>query len=149
MRRYIRMLSFLAALPAGLAGQAIVEHAVISGGTAAGAASARNAAKSIGGALRKLDGVAGEAAKSGSGAVTPVSAPSPPAAPVAQAKSAKAFEDAGGIKTGLAYSELLRRFGEPAMRISGGGAEQTLIYTRKDGGMAQVRVSGGQVAAVE
>lgn len=50
----------------------------------------------------------------------------------------------------MSYVELLRRFGEPSMQISSGSGEQTLYYSRKDGGgQTQVRVLGGQVLSVD
>jgi hypothetical protein len=149
-----------AGLPACLAGQAIIEHAVTSGGAATAAGSANGAAGAIDGVLRKLDGTLDTAGKKphsatahakSSVARTAVPAVSPIAPQLAEpSESAKTYEDPAGIKTGMAYVELLRRFGAPSMQITSGGGEQTLYYFHKDGrAQTQVRVSGGQVLAVD
>jgi hypothetical protein len=139
----------LASLPGGLAGQAIVEHAVISGGAAAVAGSAHSAAGTISGVLKKVDGTLDTAGKKRRTAAAPVLAPTMQE-PVDPAKPAKTYEDPVGIKAGIAYAELLRRFGEPSMRITGDSGEQTLYYFQKNGrGETQVRVSGGQVLSVD
>ena len=73
---------------------------------------------------------------------TPASASpaTPPAVP------APTWEDAAGIEKGLAYEELVRRFGPPAMAITN-GTERSLTYKGKDG-MFQVEVRDGAVATV-
>jgi uncharacterized protein (DUF3084 family) len=141
----------LAGRPGWLAGQAIVEHSAISGGVATVAGSAKSAASAISGTLKNLDGTLDSAAKKRHDATAParssvartrtVAGPSTPAT---------VYEDAAGIKAGISYAELLRRFGEPSMQISSGAGAQTLYYSQKDGsGQMQVRVSGGQVASVD
>ncbi len=142
----------LASRPAWLAGQAIVEHAVISGGVATVAGSAKSAASAISGTLKNLDGTLDKAAKKKHDATAPArSTVARAGTPVdSLSKPAKVYEDAAEIRAGISYAELLRRFGEPSMQISSGGGEQTIYYSQKDGrGQMQVRVSGGQVASVD
>lgn len=149
----------LSGLPPFLAGQATVEHATISG-AAAVAGSAQNAAKAIGGALKNLDGTLDTAGKKRPSASAPsrsrvartqvpVSSPAKQQS-AAPSQTAKIYEDPAGIKAGMAGDELLRRFGEPSMKITSDSGEQTWYYSRKDGGgQTQVRVLGGQVLSVD
>lgn len=148
----------LGGLPGYLAAQATVEHSAISGATSTLAGAAGNAAKAIDGALQKLDGTldaatkraAGPAQAKTSAAKNRASAAAPAAPPAEPLKPARVFEDPAGIKAGLSYADLLSRFGEPAMQITGDNGEQTLFYSRKDGrGQTQVRVAGGQVRSVD
>jgi hypothetical protein len=149
-----------AGLPACLAGQAIIEHAVISGGAATAAGSTKGAAGAIDGVLKKLDGTLDTAGKKPHSATAHAKssvarAAAPAVSPIAPqlaepSESAKTYEDPVGIKAGMPYLELLRRFGAPSMQITSGGGEQTLYYFQKDGrAQTQVRVSGGQVLAVD
>ena len=150
----------LAGLPVCLSGQAIVEHAATSGAAAtAVAGSAKNAGKAISGALKNLDGTLDAAGKKKHSAVAPAQSSTarpgtPDPSPVKQQspdppKPAKVYEDPLGIKAGMSYVELLRRFGEPAMKVTSGG-EQTLYYSRRDGrGQAEVRVMDGEVLSVD
>jgi hypothetical protein len=124
--------------PSGcLIGQTIVEHAAISGGTATVAGSAKSAAETISRALKSLDGTLDTAVKK-----NPVAVSSQPSKP-----SVKIYEDPAGIKAGMSFTELLRRFGEPSMTVSGENGEQTLFYLQKDGGQTPVHVLGGKVVA--
>jgi hypothetical protein len=148
LRKNFRLLFFLAGLPGCLAGQVIIEHAAISGGAATVAGSAKNAANAIGAALKRFDGTLDSAGMKGQSATARAGSAEPQ--PADAAKPAKLYEDPVAIKTGMSDLELLRRFGEPSMRITGDSGEQTLYYARQDGGgLAQVRVSGGQVLSVD
>lgn len=154
LKKSVPLSLFLAVLPVHLAGQAMVEHAVISGATATAAASAKGAAGSISGALKKLDGTfdkaSDKAAKKPASATVTATASVAALQPAAPAKPAKIYEDPKEIKTGLTDVELLRRFGDPAMRITGDGGDETFYYSQKGGlETAQVRVSGGRVVAVD
>lgn len=149
----------LAGLPGCLVGQAIVEHATISGGVAAVGASAKSAARVINGTLKNLNSTLDTATKKAHPAIAPAESssarrPLAPAASPAKQQSAGLpkieYEDPAGIKAGMSYDELLRRFGEPAMKVSSGSGEETLYYSRKDGqGQIPVRVSNGQVQPVD
>jgi len=57
------------------------------------------------------------------------------------------WEDPSGIEPGLAYDELVRRFGPSSLAITA-GAERSLTYPGKDG-VFQVKVQDGVVTAIE
>jgi hypothetical protein len=57
------------------------------------------------------------------------------------------WEDPSGIDSGLAYDELIRRFGPSSMAITD-GAEKMLTYRGKEG-IFQVRVQDGAVKSIE
>jgi hypothetical protein len=120
-----------------------VEHAAISGAAATAAGSVKNAGSAISGVLKNLDSTATpsvSAAKKKPGATATPSAVPP--------KAVQTYEDPSGIKAGMTSAELLRRFGEAAMTVTGESGEQTLYYSRKDGsGQLAVRVADGQVEA--
>lgn len=127
-------------------GQAAVEAGLGASRAATSTAPARGIGKSMSGLAGSLDKALKPAQKESSDEV--VSAPSP--APVVAAKAAPAkqkFEDAGGIEPGLAYDELVRRFGPASMAVTV-GAERSLSYAGKEG-MFQVTVQDGKVKAVE
>jgi hypothetical protein len=56
-------------------------------------------------------------------------------------------EDPAGIETGLAYDELVRRFGPGSMSITM-GPEKSMTYRGKDGTF-RVKVKDGAVASVD
>lgn len=143
----------LAGLPV-LIGQTMVEHATISGAAATAAGSVKNVGSAISGALKNLDTTATSAAKKKRSAAGPQAASSPaapsPATPSATLpKAVQTYEDPAGIKAGMSSAELVRRFGEASMTVTGESGEQTLYYSRKDGtGQMAVRVVDGQVVSV-
>jgi len=57
------------------------------------------------------------------------------------------WEDAGKIEPGLAYEELVRRFGPPSMAVSN-STGKSLTYRGKDG-MYQVEVRDAFVTAID
>ena len=56
------------------------------------------------------------------------------------------WEDPKGIATGLSYGDLVRRFGPPAMEITGDGA-RSLTYPGPSGGY-QIELRGEKVASI-
>jgi hypothetical protein len=74
-------------------------------------------------------------------------AKTPSTSATATPTAAPTWEDPGGVEPGLGYAELLRRFGPPAMAITG-SAEGSLTYRGKDG-MFQVKVRDGVVASID
>jgi hypothetical protein len=145
----------LAGLPGCLVAQATAEHATISGGAAT---AAQSTSRALGGALKNLGGTLDTAGKktdpaiSHAGSTVARSQVAVSALPKQQSgapsQAAKIYEDPAGIKPGMTYDELLQRFGEPSMKVTNGGAEQTFYYYRQDG-QTQVRVSAGHVLAVD
>ena len=72
---------------------------------------------------------------------TGVASPKTPPPPVVN------WEDPSGIEPGLAYDELVRRFGPSSMAITA-GTERSLTYRGKDG-LFQVKVQDGAVTSIE
>jgi hypothetical protein len=141
-----RIAVFLWLATAGLMyGQAAVEAGLGASRASTSTAPAKGIGKSMSGLAGSLDKALKPAQKEAAEEVTPA-----PALVVATAKAAPAkqkFEDAGGIEVGLAYDELVRRFGPASMAMTV-GAERSLSYAGKDG-MFQVTVQDAKVKAVE
>ena len=150
MRKNLHLaVCYLAALPACLIGQTMVEHAIISGGTATAGASGRRASRAMRAALKNAGGRLDTAAKSRSVIVPVAPSAAKPEATAAVPKTAHIYEDPAGIKPGMSAAELTKRFGEPSMTITGENGEQTLYYARKDGVRTPVHVSGGKVVPAQ
>ena len=142
----------LAGLP--LFGQAIAEHAAASSAAAAAAASMKNIGKKTSAALENAGKKLDKANKSQSipsrhalagGAVAPTSA-ALPAGQESPVSPTPAYEDPSGIQVGMAYTELLRRFGPPSTTITNEDGETTLWYAGKGrGGEIPVRVRDNKV----
>jgi hypothetical protein len=131
---------------AGLAyGQAAVEAGLGASRAATSTAPARGIAKSMSGLAGTLERALKPAQKEASVEAAPAPAPVMTAATAAPPK--QKFEDAGGIEVGLAYDELVRRFGPASMAMTL-GAERSLSYAGKEG-MFQVTVQDGKVKAIE
>jgi hypothetical protein len=64
----------------------------------------------------------------------------PPPAPV------PVYEDPQKIEAGIAYDELVRRFGPPSMSITTGPGRTMLLYSREETSY-QIEVEGGKVVA--
>jgi hypothetical protein len=145
------------------AGQAVVEAGLGAAGSATGAASSR----SVGNAISGLAGSLDKAIKAGQqdsdapsaasstvspskavpAAKTPSSSSSSPSSHTAHAPApAPKWEDPSGIQAGLSYEELVRRFGPPALEISG-ETGRSLTYAGKDG-TVRLDVVGDQVTSI-
>jgi len=81
------------------------------------------------------------AKKSSAAAETPSPSVHPPPPP------APAWEDPSGIQTGLSYGELVRRFGPPALEITGAEG-RSVAYSGKNGAF-QLEVRDDKVTSVE
>ena len=146
----------LVAFAGTAAGQTTVEYG------AAAAAAAVGTSKGAGGmlngldkALKSLTGPAGPRNGAAPPAKPPTAAPKAPAqtstaptqpAKVAPPPPASTYEDPAGIKVGLEYEELLRRFGLPSFEILTGPGTRSLDYDTKDGGV-RVECQDGKVIA--
>jgi len=134
------------ALPLGAYSQAMVEYTLGVGRAAAGAPAAKKAGEATAAALEKL----GKTLEQG-GQAAPKSAARSPEAPQTRraGRPLGPFADPAGITVGLDRQELLRKFGEPRMRTTGGaeGAE-TCWYTSGTGDSFAVTVRDGKVTAV-
>jgi hypothetical protein len=128
--------------------QAVVEAAMGAGRATTMAAPAKSMGKSMSGIAGSLD----KALNGGEAAKAPETSPAKPAAAKAAATATPApaaiiiREDADGIEEGLAYDELIQRFGKPTMAITTAG-EQSLTY-KGIAGMYTVTVRDGKVAAI-
>ena len=146
MKRWILWL----AMAGTAAGQATVEAGLGAARAATSTAPAAGLGKSMAGLAGSLD----KAMKGGQpdAKTVPVSASKASAAgsgaPAAETKPAAAakWEDPSGIETGLSYAELVRRFGPPALEISGEDG-RSLTYMSKAGAF-RVAVSDDQVTGV-
>lgn len=149
-------------LPGIVAAQAMVENALGVSRAATSAAPAKGAAKAIGGALENLGRVVSESTEGKAADIKPAarsvkSAPStqpaasaaaePAPAPVEVKKVEVKYEDPSGIRTGMAYGEIMRRFGPPALMLTMEGGEETLSYSTK-GQSLDVTLKDGKVTAV-
>ena len=155
----------LAGLPAAAWGQAVVEYGlgVAAAGTAGAGANSGRGIVGIFSSLTKTLNTASQAqaeaapsttqpakavaAKRKAGTAQPAisAAATPPAAP---AKPAVVYEDPGGIKMGMEQAELLSRFGEPAVQVTGGSASESLTYEAKDR-CIEVEMRAGKVYSVQ
>ena len=138
--------------PAALLAQATVEYGL--GAAAAGTTGAANksAGKGIAGIMSNLGKTLDSATKAqpAATAAAPATAPAAkaPAAAPAPPKPAVAYEDPGKITVGLQSTELLQRFGEPAMKITSGDGRESLTYETKERTW-EIEVRDGKVASVE
>jgi hypothetical protein len=137
-------------------GQAAVEYGLGAGTAAISTAPARNLGKQIGGVWDNLD----KAAKSGDSQASTSIAPSTArkrsttTAPAARKTASNAaspaavkYEDARHIEAGIAYDELVRRFGPPSMAITTETGARTLSYAAREG-YVSVEVENDKVVTV-
>ncbi len=133
------------------AGQAAVEYGI----GAAHAATTAAPAKGIGKAMSGLAGSLDKAVKAGQQASDGQPAAAATARTTTKTMSPSAhtppppvenWEDPSGIQTGLSYGELVRRFGPPALEISG-ETGRSLTYSGKKGAF-QLEIQDGKVTSV-
>lgn len=130
-----------------MAGTAAAQTGVEAGLGAARAATTTAPASGIGKAISGLVGSTdktkpGSSGSGGAATVTTVRLHSTSAK-----TTAASFEDPSGIPAGLGYAELVRRFGPPAMEITG-ETGTSLSYAGK-AGIFQLQVRDGKVASIE
>ena len=134
------------------AGQATVEAGLGAARAVTTTAPARGIGKSMSGLAGSLDkALKGGQQSSNEQPAAPASAKpatrtastSPKAPPVPVVN----WEDPSGIEPGLAYDELVRRFGPSSLAITG-GAERSLTYPGKDG-VFQVKLKDDVVTSIE
>ena len=134
----------LALLGSGAASaQSTVEYGGLAGGSATGAAQHQKTGKEIGGVWNSL-----------SKTLQGSSAPAAKRAPARAKKAAPAVtpaptvhEDPSAIPTGIAYDDVVRRFGTPSFEVTTGPHTKTLSYQSKDGGV-DVDLQDGAVLKV-
>jgi len=146
---------FLCVSEGTVSAQAIVESALGAGRAATMTAPARSLTEGAVGIFGSLDKVMKAAQGQESSSIASV-APRPAKASASKAKTdagettspAPVYEDPLGIRVGLGYEELIRRFGPPAMQITSGPDAKTLSYLTKSGFM-QVECEGGKVTSAD
>ena len=145
------------ALAATASAQAAVEYGAAAGASStAAAAGAKGVGKAIGGIGSSLDKAlkGGQPAASAPATVTRTTSPAKSAAPATKTAPAESvapppepkFEDPSGIETGIAYDELVRRFGPPTLEITGEDGK-SLEYSGKAGNY-HLELKGDSVASV-
>jgi hypothetical protein len=129
------------------AGQAAVEYGLGAARAATTAAPAQGVGKAIGGLAGSLD-KAVKAGQQRSEATPAKRAPKTPALSANTAATpAPSWEDPSAIRTGLTYGEVVRRFGPPALEITG-EAGRSLTYSGTNGTF-QLEIQDEKVASIE
>ena len=157
-------LVFLVAFAATARAQATVEYGLGAGKAATTTAPAAGTGSIFDGLMERLQKVIQSAKPSSatettSGPATFV-APLPKApprhapaaaakrrAPVPQPTPPPVYEDSSSIQPGIAYDELIRRFGPPMVAITDSPATRMLLYSGKDGRI-ELQVEDGKVISV-
>ena len=131
----------LAAVFCSAAGaQAVVEYGTAAGASANGAAQLQKTGKQIGGVWNSLSKTL-QASPDQPGSQSPApprtarrasvrsnKAPAPASTPAAET-----HEDSSSIQPGLAYDELIRRFGAPSFEVTTSPRTKALAYSGKNG----------------
>ena len=133
-----------------LHGQAMVEAGLAVSQTAGTAAAAKGVGTALGGLMggkeKLLQTMQQQVGKAeGTSAVTLV----PPEKMATPKDDGRTYEDPKLIQPGLAYDELVQRFGPPAMEMTTAPGRKSLMYAGKDGATTSIEVQDGKVAAPE
>ena len=156
VRTILASFSLWLVLAGTAAGQATVEAGLGAARAVTTTAPARGIGKSMSGLAGSLDKAlkGGQTGSSEQAAGAVASKPGTQTATKTESTPAKVsptpatnWEDPGGIETGLAYDDLVRRFGPSSMAITA-GTERSLTYRGKDG-LFQVKVQDGVVTSIE
>jgi hypothetical protein len=136
------------ALAGTAAGQATVEAGLGAARAVTTTAPARGIGKSMSGLAGSLDkALKGGSSEQSAGVVATKPGTQSSTPDKTSPTPAPNWEDPGGIETGLAYDDLVRRFGPSSMAITA-GTERSLTYRGKDG-IFQVKVQDGVVTSIE
>lgn len=147
------------------AGQAMVEYSLGAATAVGTAGAAKGVGKSVSGAFGALEKTLSQGqsiTNTGSSGVArppahsrtrrqPAAAPSEAIAPrmdAPPAQPAPGYEDPSQIPVGMAYEELLRRFGPPVLSFTSGPSSKTLSYLGK-GGPVQVELLEDKVSSAQ
>jgi hypothetical protein len=132
----MRILLLFLAITATLSAQATVEAGLGAGAAATSTAPAAGLGKSIAGMMKNLDKTLKSADKTAPETII-VTKDAPPPAPT------KSYEPIATSEVGLAYAELIERFGKPSMEITGEDGLKKLNY-----GATRIQVKDGKVTAI-
>lgn len=126
-----------------LHGQAAVEAALGAGRAATTTAPAQGLGKALGGLLGGLD----KTLKPGQPSITAVTVP--PEKMAAPNADSRTYEGPKLVQPGMAYDELLQRFGPPAMEITTAPGRKSLMFAGNDGATVRIELQDGKVLAAE
>lgn len=129
------LLCFAAA--AALSAQTMVEAGLGASRAATSTAPAAGIGKSIAGAMSTLDKTLKSADKSTSSETIVLTKNTPPPA------STRTYEPIAKAEVGLAYAELIERFGKPAMEITGEDGVRKLSY-----GATRIQIKDGKIIEI-
>jgi hypothetical protein len=135
----ILILCFAAGL--SLSAQTMVEAGLGAARATTSTAPAAGLGKSMAGMLSNLDKTLKAADKAAS-SETIILPKETPAAP------AKTYEPIKNAETGLAYEELIERFGPPSLEIAAGPGVKKLTYSGKEG-TTRIEVKDGKVSTID
>jgi hypothetical protein len=133
----------------GLHAQTMVEYGVGVSRAATSAAPAAGVGKSVKGALKTLDKtLKTETSKTENGATqTVILRPAAEEKADQPASPAKVYEDIRKAETGLAYEELVTRFGPPSLEMALADGVKQLTYGSKSGS-TRIQIREGKVASI-
>lgn len=150
----MRVVGFFVGVAAAACGQTAVEHAGATAGAAAASTGAIGAGKSIGGVFRNLSDTFDKNGKSAPGGSTSAAAvttvPAPPKQLSRPAPVSKPV-DPSQVTVGLYAVEVIKRFGEPVMRLtetSNSQLVETLWYKTTTDDQIEIKVSAGKVVSI-
>ena len=146
-------LALVAGFCAGARAQAVTEYGSMASKSSTIGRRADNISKEIGGVWSSLDRTI-KSQDRGSSQETPAgravqhsAVPSRRRKASGTGKAAAIHEDPSGIKPGLAYEELIRRFGPASFEVSTGPGTKTLAYQGKEGDV-DIELLDGKVTKV-
>lgn len=150
MRSVIACLILLS-IPATTLGQAVVEHAVITGSTSVGtAAGAKGVGQSIGAVFGELNNKLDNATSSSSLDVRVRGTSKSSEAELLEAQQIRnARVVVEEIEDGVSASVLVEKFGKPQMMISSGDKSHVYHYTSTTGELVEVDLKDGTVTGVK
>jgi len=139
----------LFSVPATSLGQAVVEHAVITGSTTVGtAAGTKGVGQSIGAVFGELNKKLGSASSSRAATVRVPATWHPSEGELFEAERIRDTRvDVEKIEEGLSASELVELFGKPQMMISSGDGGSVYHYTSTKQEPVEVLVKDGAVSS--
>jgi hypothetical protein len=126
-------LVFLTAFGCAASAQTVVEYGGAAGASANGAAHQQKTGKAIGGVWDKLNQTLQGAEASPKAQTAPRRAATRAKKAAAPAAPPVVYESLSGIQPGIAYADLIRRFGPPAFEVTTGPHTKALTYAGKEG----------------
>lgn len=113
--------------------QTVVEYGGAAGASANGAAHQQKTGKAIGGVWNRLNQTLQGTEASPRTTATPRRAATKSKKTASPAAPPVVYESLSGIQPGIAYADLVRRFGPPAFEVTTGPHTKALSYTGKEG----------------